>query len=619
MSAPRKSSAAPETRAFGFWDSPWSAERAVAASGDLAELRAGPAGLFWSLFDPADGRTTLWHWQAGAARCLTPAGFSLRSRVYEYGGGAFCLVADAVVFVNEADQQLHLQTLDGAPRPLTGNSPCRYGDLWPWEQVGAVLAVEEELASHRLVAIALADGRRQVLAEGADFYAAPRISPDGQILAWIEWSRPAQPWTETRLCLRRRQGEGWGPPEVVAGGEGGESLQQPRFDALGRLHCLSDGNGWWQPWRLAVDGLHPLPAEAADHAPAPWQLGTCNYLPDDSLRSWLREGQGYLVGSDQKPLASTYSRFRQLAADPVNFYCIAAGPSSASAVLAIDRASGAVQVLAGGGAGLPPEEIARPQPLRFVVGEGEWAHAFFYPPVNDCYRGPQGQRPPLLVLCHGGPTSACQPVFDPRIQFWTQRGFAVADLDYRGSSGYGRAYRQRLAGGWGELDVQDAKALLAHLDQLGLIDPAKAFIRGASAGGFTTLLALAGDTPFCGGASYYGVSDPLVLREKTHKFEADYLDWLIGDPQQDAERYRQRTPLLRAREIAVPVIFFQGGQDAVVVPEQTASMIEALREAGQQVECHVYPEEQHGFRQAANLAHALEAELGFYRKFLNGR
>ncbi len=614
MSVPRKSSAAPETRAFGFWDSPWSAERAVAASRDFAELRCGPSGLFWTLFDPADGRTTLWHWHETGARCLTPAGFSLRSRVYEYGGGAFCLAAGGVVFVNEADQQLYFQPWSGVPGALTRDSRRRYGDLWPLEQV--VLAVEEEQGDHRLVSIALEDGQRQVLAEGADFYAAPRISPDGQTLAWIEWSRPAQPWTETRLCLRRLQDGAWGTVEIVAGGEGGESLQQPRFDAEGRLHCLNDRNGWWQPWCLQADGLRPLTARQADHASAPWQLGACNHLPEAGLRTWLENGQGYLADAADEPLATGYSRFRQLAADAERYYCIAAGPESGSAVLAIDRASGAVRVLAGGGTGLPLEEISRPRPLRFAVGTGEWANAFFYPPRNSGYRAPEGQRPPLLVFCHGGPTSACQPVLDPRIQFWTQRGFAVADLDYRGSSGYGRAYRQRLAGGWGELDVEDAKALLLHLDELGWVDPARAFIRGSSAGGFTTLLALVGDTPFAGGASQYGVSDPLVLREKTHKFEADYLDWLIGDPERDAARYRQRTPVLQAGEIGVPLIFFQGGLDAVVVPEQTASMVAALREAGQRVECHVYPEEGHGFRQAANLAHALEAELGFYRKLL---
>ncbi|MDH4566940.1 S9 family peptidase [Pseudomonas sp. BN414] len=611
MSEPRTSFVAPEIRPFGFWDSPWSAECAVAASRDFAELRCSPAGLFWTLFDPADGRTTLWRWQAGEASCITPDGHSLRSRVYEYGGGAFCLVPGGVVFVNETDQQLYLQPFSGAPAVLTRNPDARYGDLWSAEQ--CVLAVEEEQGTHRLVAIALADGERQVLVEGADFYAAPRLSPDGQTLAWIDWSRPAQPWTETRLCLRRRNGDAWGPINVVAGADGSESLQQPRFDTEGRLHCLSDCNGWWQPWALEGDQLRPLPAAHADHAPAPWQLGLCSYLPEAGLRSWLADDQSDLVGDDCQLLATGYSRFRQLAADEGHYYCIAAGPENASAVLAIDRKDASVQVLAGGGTELSADEIARPRPLQFAVGDGESAHGFFYPPCNTTHRGPEGECPPLLVFCHGGPTSACQPVFDPRIQFWTQRGFAVADVNYRGSSGFGRAYRQRLAGGWGELDVEDAKALLMHLAGLGLVDPERAFIRGSSAGGFTTLLALVGDTPFRGGASYYGVSDPLVLREKTHKFEADYLDWLIGDPEQDAERYRQRTPVLRAGEIGAPVIFFQGGQDAVVVPEQTASMVAALKEAGRQVECHVYPEERHGFRQATNLAHALEAELAFYR------
>ncbi|MDH4653523.1 S9 family peptidase [Pseudomonas sp. BN606] len=614
MSAPPRSSAAAEIRPFGFWDSDWSAENAVAASRDFAELRCGVAGLFWSLFDPADGRTTLWRWQGGTARCLTPDGFSLRSRVYEYGGGAFCLFDEGVAFVNESDQQLYFQSLSALPRGLTVDPRRRYGDLQPSGH--SVLAVEEEQGTHRLVEISLA-GSRQVLAEGADFYAAPRISPDGQSLAWIEWSRPAQPWTETRLCLRRRQDNGWGMVETLAGGEGGESLQQPRFDDEGRLYCLSDRNGWWQPWRLDAHGFRAMPAVLADHAPAPWQLGACSYLPDVGLRSWLVDGQGYLAAGDGLPLVPDYSRFRQLAADDRHYYCIAAGSQSASAVLAIDRASGSRQVLAGGGSGLPAAGISRPQPLRFAAAAGEWAHAFFYPPCNEHFQPPGGQLPPLLVFCHGGPTSACQPVLDPRIQFWTQRGFAVADLDYRGSSGYGRAYRQRLANGWGELDVDDAKALLAHLSSQGLVDRDRAFIRGSSAGGFTTLLALVGETPFRGGASYYGVSDPLVLRQKTHKFEADYLDWLIGDPEQDAERYRQRTPVLRAGEIGAPVIFFQGGQDAVVVPEQTASMVAALQAAGRQVECHVYPEERHGFRKAANLSHALEAELGFYLRLLN--
>jgi dipeptidyl aminopeptidase/acylaminoacyl peptidase len=220
------------------------------------------------------------------------------------------------------------------------------------------------------------------------------------------------------------------------------------------------------------------------------------------------------------------------------------------------------------------------------------------------------------VFLHGGPTSACYPVFDPRIAFWTLRGYAVLDLNYRGSSGYGRAYRLRLAGEWGCIEVADAEAAVAHLAAGGLIDPARAFIRGASAGGYTALCALAFTQVFRGGASLYGVSDPLALRKVTHKFEADYLDWLIGDPLRDAQRYRERTPLMHADRITAPLIFFQGGLDAVVLPAQTEQMVAALRLRGVPVEYHLYPQERHGFRQAANMAHALECEWRFYRQLL---
>ncbi|MGH8354275.1 MAG: alpha/beta hydrolase family protein, partial [Pseudomonas sp.] len=260
--------------------------------------------------------------------------------------------------------------------------------------------------------------------------------------------------------------------------------------------------------------------------------------------------------------------------------------------------------------------LSRPEPLRFASGAGEWAHAFFYPPRNAAHSGLAGEQPPLLVFLHGGPTSACYPLFDPRIQFWTQRGFAVADLNYRGSSGFGRAYRQRLHGQWGLVDVEDAYALLRHLGESGRVDPARAFIRGASAGGYTALCTLAGGAGFRGGASLYGVSDPLALRRVTHKFEADYLDWLIGDPEREPERYRARTPLYHAGRIQAPLIFFQGGLDTVVPPAQTESMVAALRAQHVPVEYRLYPEERHGFRQAAHLADALEREWRFYRRLL---
>ncbi len=616
----------------GFWPSDWSAEKAACASRDFAELRAGHGGLLWVEYDPADARCTLWHWRDGTTRCLTPPGISLRSRVYEYGGGAFCLTDDGVAYVDEQDQQIYLQRIEGGSTPtvLTRHSDCRYGDLQFDGRYGAILAVEERRSGtcveHRLVSLPLADGRRRVLAEGADFYASPTLDANSGRLAWVQWQRPEQPWTATSLWVAERTAEGGcQTPWCLAGAQGGESLQQPRFAADGTLYCLSDLDGWWQPWREQGDGLVPVFGSAeCDHAPAPWQLGTVSYLPlpeGSVLLTRMLEGHGLLFEqhsqNGERHLAKEFSRCRQLAADEHRFYCIAGSPGRMPGVLSIDRSSGQARLLAGGEQPLAAEQLSRPQPFSFPGGDGETAHGFFYPPGNARYRAPAGEKSPLVVFIHGGPTSACYPVFDPRIQYWTQRGFAVADINYRGSSGFGRAYRQRLRGQWGVLDVEDACAAVAELARRGQIDPARTFIRGSSAGGYTALGALVADVGFRGGASLYGVSDPLALRRVTHKFEADYLDWLIGDPQADAERYRQRTPLYHAARIRVPVIFFQGGQDAVVLPEQTETMVAALREQGVAVEYRLYPEERHGFRQAYHLADALEREFRFYQCLLS--
>jgi dipeptidyl aminopeptidase/acylaminoacyl peptidase len=619
---------------YGFWPSDWTAEKAASASRDFAELRAGHGGLFWIQYDPADARCTLWYWRDGTAQCLTPAEFSLRSRVYEYGGGALCVTDEGVAFVNERDQQIYLQALAGSsvsqPVRLTAHPNCRYGDLQYDHRRGAILAVEEahhdERVEHRLVSVSLA-GDHKVLAEGADFYASPALDAAGERLAWIEWQRPEQPWTATSLWMADYLPDGQLDQALcLAGAESGESLQQPRFASDGELFCLTDRAGWWQPWQKQGEALVPIDRFARqrfDHAPAPWQLATMSYLPlaDGAyLLTRLVDGYGLLFEHDaegnERQLASDYSRCRQLAADDHHYYCLAGAPSRAPSVLAIDRLSGESEILAGGEQPLPAEQLSRAQPFSFATGQEEVAHAFFYPPSNAGCRGLPVEKPPLVVFMHGGPTSASYPVFDPRIQYWTQRGFAVADINYRGSSGFGRAYRQRLQGDWGVAEVEDACAAVQSLAVRGQIDPARTFIRGSSAGGYSALCALAADAGFAGGASLYGVSDPLALRRVTHKFEADYLDWLIGDPERDAKRYRDRTPLINAAQIQVPMIFLQGGQDVVVLPEQTESMVAAMRKQGLPVEYCLYPDERHGFRQAANLADALQRECRFYQRLL---
>lgn len=592
-----------------------SAAQAVAAGVDFAELDVSSAGLFWNEYRPEDGASRIWHWYANSKRCLTPQGFSVRSRVYEYGGGSFCLADDAVVFVNERDQQLYRQALDASEPVALTEGDKRYGGVF--FSGGQILAVEEDRNTHRLVAIGLADGKRQLLAEGADFYSSPIVSADGRRLAWIEWQRPHQPWTSTRLMCATKQDDGsWATAQCIAGDGAQESLQQPRFDAHGRLYCLTDRAGFWQPWGESPSGFAPLPARPADHASAPWQMGSCTWLPinDGYLASWFADGSSVLglcqADGSVEDFSAGYSRFRSLAIDEEFVYCIAASAISTSAVLAISRHDGSAQVLAGGGSPLPAEQISRPQTLRYPSGGAE-AHGYFYPAMTGA------EKPPLVVFIHGGPTSACYPVLDPRIQYWTHRGFAVADLNYRGSSGYGRVYRQGLHLTWGVADVEDACAVVKHLAERGLIDERQAFIRGGSAGGYTTLCALAFHDVFRAGASLYGVSDPVALARATHKFEGDYLDWLIGDPDKDIERYQARTPLLHADSISVPVIFFQGELDAVVVPEQTRSMLKALQDNGIKTEAHFYADEHHGFRKANNLADALEKEWRFYRDVLD--
>jgi dipeptidyl aminopeptidase/acylaminoacyl peptidase len=388
--------------------------------------------------------------------------------------------------------------------------------------------------------------------------------------------------------------------------------------------ALNDQSGFWQPWREQAGRLQRVPGIAADHAGAAWQMGGCNFLPLDGrycLVSWFEQGFGKLGLYDMEAdklvcsYLPGYSRMRHLAMDSEYFYCIASHPLQGTAVIALERASGVAIVLAQLPTGSVPGQLSSPQALEFVAGAGQLAQAFFYPPCNDRYQLSARERPPLVIFLHGGPTSAAYPVFDARIQFWTQRGFAVADLNYRGSTGFGRAYRQALAGRWGELDVVDVLALVDELVTRDWVDARRVCVRGSSAGGYTSLLALAGNQRFAAAASWYGVTDPLRLEQVTHKFESDYLGWLLG-PEVLAGRSlaRCRSPLEVADRMHTPVIFFQGGQDVVVVPEQTRSLVRKLRGQGVPVEYHEFPEQGHGFRSAGRLAFALQKELEFYRQ-----
>jgi len=641
-----------------------SARDACAAQHDYAGLMACRYGLIWVEYQPEDGCNRLVRLYQGRRQVLTPPGFSVRSKVHEYGGGAFCVAEDRLLFVNEADQQIWLQPLTppegtggaGHCLRLTHTPDTRYGDLLYDAPRRRVIAVAEQHFEARtgrtpcntLVALglqsgALHSGEVPRLASGHDFYSSACLSPDGRELAWLAWDHPHQPWTRSRLFHARldRAGHCTDVRELSVGGD--ESLFQPGFDAAGALHVVSDCNGWWNLYRQERDGhWHNVCALAAEFALAQWQLGLKTWLRRDNgdyVCALVDQGRGRLVqivgDALIKDLAPDHGLIRSPCSDGEHLYCIAQAADAAVAVLQVDsdttgtsdgmRTGAWPQVLAGGErAGHP---VSLPQPFSCTVAGNEQVHGFLYPPIAcppaAVSRGSASgdeRPPPLLIMTHGGPTATSYPVYRAVLQFWCAQGFAVLDLNYRGSAGYGRAYRHSLAGLWGCSDVQDVAAAIKALRAQGRIDGQRIFIRGNSAGGYTTLSALAGLDGFCAGASLYGVSDPLSLGRVTHKFESRYLDWLLldcaRDPDQDAALYRARSPLANASAIRAPVIFFQGLQDKVVVPDQTLRMAAALRERGIETEVRLFEDEGHGFRQLDNQIQVLEQELAFYRRYL---
>ncbi len=641
---------------YGFFQSSLSAADAVAAGLEYGQLHACDQGLFWVEYRPADGGRNLLiqrSWD-GQIHCLTPPGFSVRSGVYEYGGKSWCVAGQQIAFVNASDQQIWLQSTLQPPRQLTNTPDCRYGDLLFDPHFQRILAVQEQATDdptqpcHRLVAVDIISGQVSKLAQGDDFYSSPTLSHDGRQLAWISWNHPHMPWVSTRLNRANIHTDGsLIDHRIVAGEVTEESIQQPRFLQNNALVAISDKSGWWNLYRYLFDEVNsegevpesgiteggersasepgvarPVWSRSNDFGIPQWQLSVSTWDQLDNHRwvaCYMAQGEGRLViGSEtddekvvETRLAEHYVLFRHLCCFQGRIYCIAAANDRAPAILECqpDTSTG-ITVIAGGSQ--PALKPVQPQPASYPVA-GETAYGFLYlpqPPVDN------KEKPPLIVFSHGGPTAATYPVYNPKIQFWTSRGFAVVDLNYRGSTGYGRDYRLRLAGSWGQTDWQDAEAAVDYLATEGLIDADNVFIRGSSAGGYTTLCALTFSDRFKGGASYYGVSDPLALTRDTHKFESHYLDWLIGDPQIEADLYRQRSPLEHAEQIKCPMIFFQGGKDRVVVPQQTEVMVSALRNNKVPVEYHLYPEEQHGFRQAENQLHSLESELKFYRRLL---
>jgi dipeptidyl aminopeptidase/acylaminoacyl peptidase len=632
----------------GEWSSPITAELVVAAAASLGEVLLDGPDVCWSELRPAAGGRVqvVRRTPDGRNHDLLPEGFSARTRVHEYGGGAWFVHDGWLYFSNWGDQRLHRMLLEGGtPEPITPEPPTpgahRYADI---RRLGEHLICVRERhdvggeAVNEIVAVPV-DGSSdpQVLVSGADFYANPRISPSGMQLVWIQWDHPDMPWDSTELRAAAievvdgtvRLGE----PVEVAGGPG-ESVIQPVFRGDGTLHFLSDRDGgWWNAWKVGNDGIERVTSLEAEIGTPQWVFGMSRYgfLADGRMVfAYADDGLDHLavLGLDRTvtELEVPYTEISSVAARETSVVFVGASFEAEAAVVEVPiegdvRApvAGEISVLRPPrDLGLDPSWFSVARPISFPSGpNGERAaHALYYPPTNPEVEAPEGEAPPLLVLIHGGPTAMARGRLDLAKQFWTSRGFALVDVNYGGSTGYGRKYRELLKGRWGIVDVEDCIAAARHLADQGLADPDRLCIRGGSAGGFTVLAALVQSDVFAAGASSYGVADLTALAEDTHKFESRYLDGLVGPYPEARAVYEERSPVNHVDRLDSPLIVFQGLEDEIVPPNQSEMIVEALQRKGVTVEYHAFEGEQHGFRKAETLIAVLEAELAFYGRVL---
>ena len=617
------------THPYGTWPSPITPDAIVAETIRLASVTLDAGRIGWLEGRSAEGgrnvlvRTN----EAGSTDDVTPPPFNVRSRVHEYGGGAYASSGDLVWFSNFEDGRVYMQAGTSVPAPLTAEGPARFADLTVDPGRRRLLAVRElhrdgAPPANDLVSVSIDDGSVRVLASGHDFYAAPAPSPDGKRLAWLTWDQPDMPWDAAALWLAELDGDGVpGAPLRISDGSD-RSAFQPAWSPDGALWYVTDPDGWWNLHRWRDGEFRCMHRAESEFGKPLWQLGTTTFGFDAGghvVCTWRSDGAWRLGRLDPNgrltEIPAPWTSIDSLVVAGSTAAFIGGAPDRSAAVVSLDLDSGQSRVHRTSSAlSIDDSMLSRPQALTFPTGDGDEAHGFYYPPRNASCRGPVGESPPLLVMSHGGPTGATSDTLYPATQFWTSRGFAVLDVDYRGSTGYGRAYRERLYGEWGVVDVEDCVAGALHLAETGRADRERLAIRGGSAGGYTTLAALTFHDAFRAGASYYGISDLEVLAADTHKFEARYLDRLVGAWPADRDIYRARSPLRHASRLGCPIIFFQGLDDRVVPPNQAELMVDALDRQGLPVACLMFEGEGHGFRGADTIRRCLEAELLFYAR-----
>jgi dipeptidyl aminopeptidase/acylaminoacyl peptidase len=624
---------------YGSWKSPITSDLIVSGSVGLGQIAIDGENIYWSESRPQEkGRNVIVRLGSdGALSDALPSPYNARTRVHEYGGGGFTVDGGVVYFSNFADQRLYRIGAAEEAQAITPKSEMRYADGSIDHKRGRMICVGEDHsevgreAVNEIVEIPLSGaGAPRVLIAGADFYSSPRLNPEGSRLVWLQWNHPNMPWDGTELWVADVQADGSLSNHFRVAGGVEESIFQPEWSPAGELYFVSDRTGWWNLYRYRdgqIEALYPMSAE---FGLPQWVFGMSMYAFESAERivcAYIEQGFSKLgllntaTGAFEK-IETPFTKIEGVRAKRGQAVFIAASPTETASIVRFELDNRQFETIRRSSElTIDPGYISVPQAIEFPTENGLTAHAFFYPPCNLArnrdFIAPENERPPLLVMSHGGPTAGTSPTLRLGIQYWTSRGIAVLDVNYGGSTGYGRAYRERLNGNWGEVDVDDCVNGAKYLAKQGLVDSDRLAITGGSAGGYTTLCALTIRDTFKAGASHYGVSDLEALEVDTHKFESRYTHKLVAPYPEHADLYRERSPINHTNLLSSPVIFFQGLEDKIVPPNQAEMMVDALRAKGLPVAYITFEGEQHGFRQAANIKRALDGELYFYSRVFN--
>ena len=614
------------TSAYGSWSSPIQSNLITADSVSLDELQLHPSGTYWLERRPEEqGRCVIIKHANGQNCDLIPKPYSARSRAHEYGGGVYCIADKGVYFVNDSDQNIYFCGTDSLPVAITQNSNCCYADLIIDEPRQRLICIQQQCDDsediNTLVVIDLATKKIHGLHSGNDFYASPRPSPCGKKLSWLTWNHPDMPWDKTQLWLADidDQHQLHTCRTIQHPESEHASIFQPEWSPDNQLYFVSDISGWWNLYRYQNGSIQTICHEKLEFGLPQWVFAQSSYAfssDNTILCAPIDNGVARLSLLDThsgalKTVPTEWNSFCSIQANGDHYSFIAASPKSFPEVISLQsgqsqslRQSCQTQLDAG--------YYSYGQAIHFKTRHNDNAFAIYYAPANKDFLAATDEKPPLIVLCHGGPTAMADPSLDMRKQYWTSRGFALLDVNYSGSTGFGREYRERLNGNWGIRDAEDCCDAAQHLVETGLADPERLIIKGGSAGGYTVLCALTFHDTFSAGASYYGIGELESLLTDTHKFESRYLDRLVGPYPECKAIYQQRSPINYVDRLNCPVIFFQGTEDKVVPKEQAEKMFVALKDKGIPVAYVPFKGEQHGFRKAETIQRALEAEYAFY-------